>query len=127
MPAPNNQSRAVLTAAEGRIPFRNTIQPAAVAAKAAAEESKPITDIRGSAGYRREVTEVLARRAFEGAAARDLGDVVLVDIVDGLAAGEGEFDAEGGADRAAQAFLPMDTPGLSIPANGNARIVHCKQ
>ena len=40
------------------------------AAKAAAEEAKPITDVRSTAEYRKEMTEVLVRRAIEKALER---------------------------------------------------------
>ena len=41
-----------------------------VAAEAAAEETKPITDIRSTAEYRKEMTRVLVRRAIEKALGR---------------------------------------------------------
>jgi carbon-monoxide dehydrogenase medium subunit len=50
------------------------------AAELAAEEARPITDLRGSAGYRRQLVRVLAFRAMRRAAARAMG-----------AAGEGEL------------------------------------
>jgi CO/xanthine dehydrogenase FAD-binding subunit len=37
------------------------------AAETAADETKPITDLRSTAGYRREMTRVLARRVLEKA------------------------------------------------------------
>lgn len=40
------------------------------AGRAAASESSPISDVRGSAGYRRAMVEVLVRRSVEQAAAR---------------------------------------------------------
>ena len=40
------------------------------AARACVSAARPISDIRGSAEFRREIVEVLARRAFERAAAR---------------------------------------------------------
>jgi CO/xanthine dehydrogenase FAD-binding subunit len=42
----------------------------ALAAAAAADEANPITDIRGSEGFRRELVHVLTRRALEQATAR---------------------------------------------------------
>ena len=45
------------------------------AADAAAKETQPITDVRSSAGYRKEVTGVLVRRALEQALERALAAV----------------------------------------------------
>jgi len=45
------------------------------AAQLAAAEAQPISDLRGSAGFRREVVAVLAARALQAAAARASGGV----------------------------------------------------
>lgn len=42
----------------------------ALAAASVAEEARPITDVRGTASFRRELVHVLARRALEQATAR---------------------------------------------------------
>ncbi len=47
-------------------------------AAAAAASSAPISDVRASAGYRRAMAEVIARRAIEAAVARARGDFVPV-------------------------------------------------
>jgi carbon-monoxide dehydrogenase medium subunit len=54
----------------GRPPKAETFRAAAAAARAAAE---PITDVRGSADFRRELVEVLTRRALERALERAMG------------------------------------------------------
>ena len=43
-----------------------TPEAIAVAAKVAAEEARPIDDLRGSAEYRRREVEVLVRRCLSG-------------------------------------------------------------
>jgi CO/xanthine dehydrogenase FAD-binding subunit len=50
----------------------------AAAAAAAAAGSAPISDVRGSADYRRAMAEVIARRAIAGALARARGEHVPV-------------------------------------------------
>lgn len=57
-------------ALEGKPANAESIQLAADLAKAAA---KPISDMRGTAEYRRQLCEVLTRRAFETALSRALG------------------------------------------------------
>jgi CO/xanthine dehydrogenase FAD-binding subunit len=56
------------TAAESLL-FGQRLTPAAIAeaARLAGEAARPIDDIRGSAGYRRQVTEVIVRRLLEKA------------------------------------------------------------
>jgi carbon-monoxide dehydrogenase medium subunit len=49
-----------------------------VAAEAAAEASEPISDVRGSAAYRRAMAAVVTRRAIEVALARARGEDVPV-------------------------------------------------
>lgn len=51
---------------------------AAAAARAVAEASQPIDDVRASAAYRRAMAEVIARRAIEGALARARGETVPI-------------------------------------------------
>ncbi len=50
----------------------------AVAARAVAAGSSPITDVRGSAGYRSAMAEVIAGRAISAALARARGEDVLI-------------------------------------------------
>lgn len=52
---------------KGKKPEQKVIE---AAAEAAAEEAKPITDIRSTAEYRKEVTKVLTKRAIEKALER---------------------------------------------------------
>jgi CO/xanthine dehydrogenase FAD-binding subunit len=54
--------------------------PAAIAAaaEAAAAGSSPISDVRGSAQYRRAMAAVIARRAIEAAVARGRGETVPI-------------------------------------------------
>jgi CO/xanthine dehydrogenase FAD-binding subunit len=54
--------------------------PAAIeaAARATANASAPIGDVRGSAGYRQAMAEVIARRAISGAVARARGEDVAI-------------------------------------------------
>jgi CO/xanthine dehydrogenase FAD-binding subunit len=48
------------------------------AAAAAAAASTPISDVRGSAGYRTAMAEVIARRAITAAIARARGETVPI-------------------------------------------------
>ena len=48
------------------------------AARATAEASTPISDVRGSAEYRLAMAEVIARRAVAGALARARGEDVPI-------------------------------------------------
>ncbi len=61
------------------------------AAAAAAAEATPISDVRGSAEYRRAMTEVIARRAIEAAITRGRGGSVPIPASQAL------FSAVGGA------------------------------
>jgi CO/xanthine dehydrogenase FAD-binding subunit len=54
------------------------------AAAAAARAARPISDVRGSAGYRRAMAEVVARRVIETAVRRAQGDKVSVPASDAL-------------------------------------------
>ena len=65
-PVPLLATRA-MAVLEGEIPSPELF---AVAAAVSAEEALPITDLRGSAGFRRELVTVLTRRALVEAAAR---------------------------------------------------------
>lgn len=61
------------------------------AAAAAAADATPISDVRGSAEYRRAMTEVIARRAIEAAITRGRGGSVPIPASPAL------FSAVGGA------------------------------
>ena len=67
------------------------VAAAAAAAKAAARAAKPISDVRGSADYRRAMAEVVARRVIDAAVRRAEGGEVSVPASDAL------FAAAGGA------------------------------
>ncbi len=67
------------------------VAAAAAAAKAAAQAAKPISDVRGSADYRRAMAEVVARRVIDAAVRRAEGGEVSVPASDAL------FAAAGGA------------------------------
>ena len=62
---------------------------AAAAAKAAAQAAKPISDVRGSADYRRAMAEVVARRVIDAAVRRAEGGEVSVPASDVLFATAG--------------------------------------
>ena len=53
---------------------------AAAAQAAAAEQARPISDVRASDAYRRHTVGVIARRAVEAAARRALGEPVSVPV-----------------------------------------------
>jgi CO/xanthine dehydrogenase FAD-binding subunit len=67
------------------------VAAAAAAAEAAAQAAKPISDVRGSADYRRAMAVVVARRVIHAAVRRAKGDEVSVPASDAL------FAAAGGA------------------------------
>jgi len=78
------QAEAALTASAGD---DGAVRAAAAAAAAAAT---PISDVRGSADYRRAMAEVIARRAITGALARARGEHVPVPASSALfGAGQG--------------------------------------
>ena len=60
---------------------------AAAAAAAAAESARPISDVRGSADYRRAMAEVVARRVIDAAVRRAQGSEVSVPASDALFGG----------------------------------------
>jgi CO/xanthine dehydrogenase FAD-binding subunit len=66
------EAEALLVGTDGRT------RSAAAAGEAAAAAAQPISDVRGSADYRRAMAAVIARRAIEVAAARARGRCVDV-------------------------------------------------
>jgi CO/xanthine dehydrogenase FAD-binding subunit len=60
------------------------VAAAAAAAKAAAQAAKPISDVRGSADYRRAMAEVVARRVIDASVRRAEGGEVPVPASDAL-------------------------------------------
>jgi CO/xanthine dehydrogenase FAD-binding subunit len=60
------------------------VAAAAAAAKAAARAANPISDVRGSADYRRAMAEVVARRVIDAAVRRAEGGEVSVPASDAL-------------------------------------------
>jgi CO/xanthine dehydrogenase FAD-binding subunit len=65
------------------------VAAAAAAAKFAAQAAKPISDVRGSADYRRAMAEVVARRVIDAAFRRAEGGEVPVPASDALFATAG--------------------------------------
>jgi carbon-monoxide dehydrogenase medium subunit len=57
---------------------------AAAAAAAAAQAARPISDVRGSADYRRAMAKVVARRVIDAAVRRAKGGEVPVPASDAL-------------------------------------------
>lgn len=55
-----------------------------IAAASAADSASPISDVRGSSGYRRAMASVIARRAIEGAIARAQGHHIPVPATSAL-------------------------------------------
>jgi carbon-monoxide dehydrogenase medium subunit len=66
------EAEHVLTGSDG------SHAPIEAAARATADASEPIDDVRGSAGYRQAMAEVIARRAISGAIARARGEDISV-------------------------------------------------
>jgi CO/xanthine dehydrogenase FAD-binding subunit len=59
---------------------RSVADAAAAAAEVAAEQARPISDLRASDRYRRHTVGVMARRAVEAAARRAAGETIAVPV-----------------------------------------------
>jgi CO/xanthine dehydrogenase FAD-binding subunit len=62
------------------VPFGSVAEVAAAAEALAAEQARPISDVRASDRYRRHTVGVMARRAVEAAARRAAGETVAVPV-----------------------------------------------
>jgi CO/xanthine dehydrogenase FAD-binding subunit len=72
------EAEEALLGSDGGVPA------AAAAAKAAAPAANPISDVRGSADYRRAMAEVVARRVIDAAVRRAEGGEISVPASDAL-------------------------------------------
>ena len=72
------EAEEALLGSDGGVPA------AAAAAKAAAQAANPISDVRGSADYRRAMAEVVARRVIDAAVRRAEGGEISVPASDAL-------------------------------------------
>jgi CO/xanthine dehydrogenase FAD-binding subunit len=64
----------------GSLSGRSVADAAAAGAELAAEQARPISDLRASDRYRRHCVGVMARRAVEAAARRASGDVISIPV-----------------------------------------------
>jgi CO/xanthine dehydrogenase FAD-binding subunit len=64
----------------GSLSGRSVADAAAAVAELAAEQARPISDLRASDRYRRHCVGVMARRAVEAAARRASGDVISIPV-----------------------------------------------